>query len=126
MKRLNKKVGSMEYDGLIVDNTPVADVVSVSLASGNGEIKRGTVVSGTPGADFSPIAANATTAQSLYIIADDVDTGAESGAAVNSTAYRTGHFNRNALIVGTGYTLTDSDEELLRKGGILLSDALEN
>ena len=40
-------------------------------------------------------------------------------------AYRTGHFARNKLAVASGYTLKATDEEELRKAGILLSDAIE-
>lgn len=43
---------------------------------------------------------------------------------VEGVAYRTGHFNRGALIVATGYTLSNEDEQKLRKCGILLSTAL--
>ena len=39
--------------------------------------------------------------------------------------YRTGHFARNKLAVASGYTLKATDEEELRKAGILLSDAIE-
>ena len=46
-------------------------------------------------------------------------------AMVTALAYRTGHFARNKLIVKNGYTMTATDEEELRKGGILLSDAIE-
>ena len=35
-KRLNETLGAMEYDGLIVANEPVADVVTVQLAAGTG------------------------------------------------------------------------------------------
>ncbi len=48
-----------------------------------------------------------------------------TGAAVTATAYRTGHFARNKLAVASGYTLKATDEEELRKAGILLSDAIE-
>lgn len=58
------------------------------------------------------------------ILADEVDTGLEAGTAVSGVAYRTGHFNSNALIVAEGYTLTDNDKESLREVGILISQAL--
>ena len=45
-----------------------------------------------------------------------MDTGT-SGAVVG-IAYRTGHFNRGALITSS-YTLTATDEEFLRGKGIL-------
>lgn len=133
-KPLYETIGTAEYDGLIVSNTPVADVVSVTLAAKitggttenptqtpAGIVKRGTVISGTPGGnDFTILSAAASGSKALYILADDVDTAQD----VSGIAYRTGHFARNKLIVASSYTLTAADEELLRKSGILLSDAL--
>lgn len=119
-KRLDENLGAVEYDGLIVSNTPVADVVTVSVAAGNGTIKRGTIVTGTPGGELAPLAAAVSTDNATYIITDDVD----ATAAVVATAYRTGHFARNKLTTNGVYTLTAADEEILRKSGILLSDAV--
>ena len=56
-----------------------------------------------------------------YILAVDVDA---TNAEVVTTAYRSGHFIRNALIVKDGYSLTEKDETQLRNGGIYLSDAM--
>ena len=42
-----------------------------------------------------------------------------------ATAYRTGHFNANTLIVKDEYEITAADKEALRSVGILLSDAVE-
>lgn len=120
-KPLYETIGTVEYDGLIVSNTPVADVVSVTLAAETTIVKRGTVISGTPdGEGFAALSAAASDSKALYILADDVDTAQDP----SGVAYRTGHFARNKLIVADGYTLTAADEELLRKSGILLSDAL--
>lgn len=134
-KRLDENLGAVGYDGLIVSNDPVADVVTVELQaaiSGGtedsptstpvGVVKRGTVITGTPGGnDFVALAAAASGSKALYVLADDVDTAVDT----IGTAYRTGHFARNKLIVAAGYTLTAADEEALRKSGILLSDALD-
>lgn len=57
------------------------------------------------------------------ILAEDVEVG--TTADVTVLAYRTGHFARNKLAVASGYTLKATDEEELRKAGILLSDAIE-
>ena len=57
------------------------------------------------------------------ILAEDVEVG--TAADVTALAYRTGHFARNKLIVKDSYTLKATDEEELRKAGILLSDAIE-
>ena len=120
-KRLNETVETAVPDGLFVDNIPVADVVAVKLTASKGVVKRGTVLTGTPGgADFEALAAAADAAKALFVLADDVDTANETVGF----AYRTGHFNRGALIVGSEYALTAADEELLRKSGILISEAL--
>jgi hypothetical protein len=57
------------------------------------------------------------------ILADAVKVTADADAT--TLAYRTGHFNRSKLTVKAEYTMTTNDEEDLRKGGILLSDAVE-
>ena len=121
-KRLDENLGAVDYDGLIVSNTPVADVVSVSVASSNGILKRGTIVTGTPGGELTPLSAAAVATNATYILSDDTDTG--TGSAVVAMAYRTGHFARNKLTTDGSYTLTAADEEIMRKSGILLSDAI--
>lgn len=68
-------------------------------------------------------AEDAETLAANCILAEAIDTGAEAGTAVTALAYRTGHFNRNKLTVKAEYTMTEVDEENLRKGGILLDDA---
>lgn len=121
-KRLDENIGAVDYDGLIVSNEPVADVVSVKLAASNGVLVRGTVITGTPGDELSPVDAALEVERAVYILTDDVDTG--TGSAVVATAYRTGHFARSKLTTDGNYTLTAADEEILRKSGILLSDAV--
>lgn len=122
-KRLDENLGSVGYDGLIVANEPVADVVTVSLAASQGVLARGTVITGVAGGEMSAASAALVATNAVYILADDADTG--TGSAVTATAYRTGHFARNKLAVASGYTLKATDEEELRKAGILLSDAIE-
>lgn len=122
-KRLDENLGAVDYDGLIVSNTPVADVVSVSVAASNGILKRGTIVTGTPGGELAPLSAAAVATNATYILSDDIDTG--TGSAVVAMAYRTGHFARNKLTTDGSYTLTAADEEIMRKSGILLSDAID-
>ena len=120
-KALNETLGTVGYDKLFVENIPEADVVTVKLAVA-GVVKRGTVLSGTPGgSDFAALSAAADASKALYVLADDCDTAED----VVGIAYRTGHFNRSALIVGDSYVLTAADEEVLRKSGILLADAIE-
>lgn len=122
-KRLDENIGTVDYDGLIVTNEPVADVVTVTLAASQGVLARGTVITGAAGGELSAAAAALVTTNAVYILADETDTG--TGTAVTATAYRTGHFARNKLSTDGSYTLVAADEEIMRNAGILLSDALD-
>lgn len=132
-KRLDENIGTVDYDGLIVTNEPVADVFTVTIrmeASAKATLKRGTVLalsSGTAG-DGKMVALGTTagsneTLTANAILCDDTEIG--TAADVEATAYRTGHFARNKLIFSGEYTLKPADEEALRAAGILLSDALD-
>lgn len=133
-KRLDENLGSVGYDGLIVANEPVADVLTVTIrkeATAAATYKRGTVLAlpaGTAGdGKLVILGSTATTNETLTancILAEDVEVG--TTADVTVLAYRTGHFARNKLIFGgSSYTLKPADEEALRAAGILLSDALD-
>lgn len=122
-KRLDENIGTVDYDGLIVTNEPVADVVTVTLAASRGVLARGTVITGAAGGELSAAAAALEATNAVYILADETDTG--TGTAVTATAYRTGHFARNKLSTDGSYTLVAADEEIMRNAGILLSDALD-
>ena len=119
-KRLDENIGAVEYDGLIVNNVPVADVVTVKLAAGTGIKVRGTVVTGTPGGELAPVSAALVATKGTYVLADDTDVTEATTAA----AYRTGHFARSKLATDGSYVLTAADEEILRNAGILISDAI--
>lgn len=132
-KRLDENIGTVDYDGLIVTNEPVADVFTVTIRQETSEkatFKRGTVLalsSGT-GGDGKMVALGTTagsneTLTANAILCDDTEIG--TAADVEATAYRTGHFARNKLIFSGEYTLKPADEEALRAAGILLSDALD-
>lgn len=122
-KRLDENIGTVDYDGLIVTNEPVADVVTVTLAASQGVLARGTVITGVAGDELSAADAALVATNAVYILADETDTG--TGTAVTATAYRTGHFARNKLSTDGSYTLVAADEEIMRNAGILLSDALD-
>ena len=122
-KRLDENIGTVDYDGLIVTNEPVAAVVTVTLAASQGVLARGTVITGAAGGELSAAAAALVATNAVYILADETDTG--TGTAVTATAYRTGHFARNKLSTDGSYTLVAADEEIMRNAGILLSDALD-
>lgn len=204
--KMNETIGTMTPDNLIVNNNVPVLVKGVTLATGQGILKRGTVLGASPingkfykvdsrtepvvkrtlqitgegtktavlalagldaaslivrvgdefgaiaeaGADKDYTAAYADNTLTITMVAggalvdaaqcyieiekaavsaneadcvltDDVDTGTTADVIVE--AYRTGHFNRNALIVTTGDTV-DNSENVLRNKGIFLSDSV--
>ncbi len=117
MTTIGNVFGNSKPDNLIAKANPAALTFGITLAKGMGVLKRGTVLA-LSGTTYS-VLASGTTGKANCILADDIDT---TNDAVTAVAYRAGHFNRRALIVADGYTMTLADEEALRCGGIYLSD----
>lgn len=122
-KDLRQVVETRKNDTLVA-TTHEVDVFTVTLRKTSDvmTLKKGTILAfsnadnayvilGTNAAGDEDLTANA-------ILAEDVETS--KSANINVTAYRQGHFNRNALIVKDGYTLTESDVLMLRYNGIYL------
>ncbi len=120
-KELCRKVGETGQDNLIAKLFPPAEPFGVKIAAGQGVLARGAVLA-LSGTDYVVLDSE-TTGKANCVLSDPVDASGENPVA--AVAYRTGHFNRKALIVAEGYTMTAADEEELRKGGILLSDMAE-
>ena len=123
---LVSKVGDSPVDNLVNSTFPPPLTTGVIVRAGQGKLQRGAVLALSSDSGEMVIlgtaAAEDETLTASVILADPVD--ASGSAAVPAIAYRTGHFNRPALIAKTGYAITRADEENLRFGGILLSDAL--
>jgi len=64
-------------------------------------------------------------AGAVYVLAEDVDTGASSGRTITARVYRTGVFNRNRLLYNPKAVdgIGDVTKEKMRSLGILLNDA---
>jgi len=119
---LLRKVGCIGQDNLFAKLFPPAETFGVTIKAGEGELARGTVL--VMGDDGTYTVLNTeTTGKANCVLADPVDASGDS--AVTGVAYRTGHFNTRALIVADGYTMTVTDKEELRKGGILLSEMMD-
>ena len=123
---LVRKVGESTVDNLINSVSPPPLTTGVAIRAGQGALLRGTVLAlSSEGDDFVVLGTAPEDGETLVasvILADPSD--ASGDGPVPGIAYRTGHFNRPALIVADGYPMTRADEENLRFGGILLSDAL--
>lgn len=121
-----------EYDGLIYDINPPADVFTVKIRKQSSDattLKRGTVLALSTGtADdnlmvmLGTTAATNETLTANCILAEDVEVGTTEDAV--ALAYRTGHFASNKLIVASGKTFGAADKEALRDVGILISEAM--
>ena len=120
MSRLDENLGAVGFDNLINSAYPPAEVFHVEVAGGQGVLERGTLLATADGG-MKKIS-SATTGKANAVLAEPVDT---TGGATVAQAYRTGHFNKNSLIVADGYTITAADKEALRVAGILISDAVE-
>ena len=139
-KRLDETLGTVGYDNLINGPYPPAEVFSVMIRKGSAETtyKRGTVLAlsggesgdgkyvmlGTDPAtsgDEPDVKTETLTANA--VLAEDVTVGTANDEM--TVAYRTGHFNSNALITEEEYELSAADKEALRSVGILISDAVE-
>lgn len=118
--RHDEVIGSMGFDNLFNGLTPAAEVFHVQLAEGQGVLERGTLLASADGGMV--IIGADTTGKANAVLADPVDT---DNGEVLGVAYRSGHFNANALIVADGYEITAADKEALRVVGILISDAVE-
>lgn len=126
-KELVNKIGSVTQDNLLGGLEPKALTTGVSVASGQDVLKRGTVL-GYVGDDDLTVVGSAVAEDEErtagFILVSEVDTGTKTGTPVSAVAYQTGMFNRNALTVADGYTLTAKDERALRTGGIFLTDSV--
>lgn len=121
------KVDDTGVDNLIAKLYPQPDAFVVELKT-QGEYRRGTVLSLESDGKYEVLGAGSGTASA--VLADDTTAEDETAAA-----YRSGHFNRKALLFGVvkateegeedaPYELTAKDEDDLRKAGIFLSDAV--
>lgn len=115
----NEKIGEMKQDNLFAGVDVRALTNSVTVAAGEGALKRGTVLS--LGTDGKCKVISAATGLTPYgILCDDVDATSEVVAEV----YVSGVFNKNALIVADGYEMTAADVTDLRNGGIYLENSV--
>ena len=124
----NGKIGAFEPDNLIFDNKFPLDVASVFLKKGQGVLKRGSLITLMPNR-AGKLYDDDLDETADYVLSDDFDTGAVDDGLEDSfgTAYRSGHFNRRALITAgaeNGYfTVSMKTEDSLRCKGIYLSNA---
>ena len=120
MQELSRKLGGMEYDGLITGLTPPVQVGGATIPKSESTVnKRGTLFGKSEGGTFAVMAKGLTP---YGILCDDLDAGTiEEGE--NFPVYTAGCFDTEKLTVSEGYTLTEADKDKLRSFGIVLKAA---
>ena len=121
--KLNQTVAEIKADNLFYANDPAANTDGAVIASGQGKLARGTALAKNDSGKY--VILGTEKSAGVTFAADAVLTDAIDATSADTSAviYRTGHFNAGALIVKTGYTLTDADKDSFRAKGILLSTA---
>ena len=120
MTDLSKKIGDMEFDGLVTDLTPHIQVSGGVIAKGAAmtTYKRGTVLGMSDGGTLSIYDGTGTP---NCILCDDTDVGTEEDA--NVSVYISGCFNPNKVTLADSYELTADDIDQLRMRGIIFKAA---
>ena len=133
MRELSRKLGEMEYDGLITGLTPPAQVGGGTIAklAEAAVYKRGTLLakSAQDGklrilGTAPPTPESGQTADTYTpdcILCDDTEVGTEEDVAV--CVYTAGCFNPDKLIMADKYSLTQADTGKLRAYSIVLKAA---
>lgn len=122
MENLYQDLGTYTPDKLMAGNEVPVLTAGITLASGQGILKRGTVIgkitASGKGLKVDKAAIDGSKV-SYGILTDDVDTTTE----VTTTVYVSGLFNSNALVFGGASTVADHENEL-RQLGIYLRKAI--
>ena len=103
----------------LLAGTGTEKAIGVALKPGNGLILRGTVIQKDADGLYGPAATGEMANGECAVLASDEDTGDEaSGVAGSASAYKSGCFIRNKLVLAAGGTLSAADLLELRRQGI--------
>ncbi|MBR3767535.1 MAG: head decoration protein [Clostridia bacterium] len=120
MKEHGKKIGEMEFDGLITDITP-RSITSAGIIGKTAEettFKRGTLFGKNENGVLSLYDGSGTPD---CILCEDTVVG--TAEDVSAAVYIAGCFDPAKLTVKDGYVLTEADKTKLRQNGIILKSA---
>lgn len=109
----NEKLGELTHNNLIADTHVKLITGSGIVAANTGALEQGTVMA----MDGGKLVVMNTGKTPYGILTDDVTVGGEDETV---EVYLTGKFNKGALKVASGYTLTADDIQTLRNGGIFV------
>lgn len=128
MSELYSVIGTSANEQLLADPQG-ADIISVPVAPGNGDIKRGTILYRTATGLWAPAAsANIDNDNMLVVLNEEVASGDSVGAgavAEDAAAYRAGCFISGKVTLANDGTVTEAHKVVLRKQGIVF-DRMES
>lgn len=113
-----------DEEKLFAGNTHPATVNTITVASGEGVLERGTLLGRNSEDKFvmmTSLCAGASI-EPEYVLAVDCDA---TSADVVADAYATGDFWESGLKAGDGYTVSEADRLSLKKVGIYLVEGQE-
>lgn len=125
---LNKKIGEMEFDGLVSDMNPAIKIAGGTIAGAAAatSMERGTVLAkSTKTGKLSVLGTESASGDTLTpdcILCDPISLEANADATV--PVYVTGCFDIGKVKVADGYTITEADKDKLRERGIFFKAAL--
>lgn len=122
MANLYEQVGTCHYNDIFAGTDPAPHVQAVELAASQGVLKRGSLLVGQPGGEFSIASEAVQSGETGFILAEDTDTG--TGDAVVAPAFSSGFFRREAILTD-GYTVTDAEWDKLRGICIFTTDSVD-
>jgi hypothetical protein len=112
-----KNEGEFKPDSLIASADFPILKEAIGLKKGQGVLKRGTLISKDGGAG---VIASADKTDVFGILTDEIDTGiAEESGNVASVCYITGIFNKDAVIVAEGATISTFADAMRNKSQFL-------
>lgn len=127
---LYRKVGEMDFDGLLTDTNPAPQVRGgiIRKLGAAATLKRGTIFaksSGTAGDGKLVVLGNTAASDETLtpdcILCDDVDVGTATDVKV--PVYTVGCFDPGKVTVKEAYTITEDEKDKLRERGIVFKAA---
>ena len=122
MANLYEQVGTCDYNDIFAGTDPAPHVQAVELAASQGVLKRGSLLVGQPGGEFSIMSKAVQSGETGFILAEDTDTGTSD--AVVAPVFSSGFFRREAILTN-GYTVTDAEWDKLRGICVFTTDSVD-
>lgn len=129
MIELSKKIGEVEFDGLITDLIPCTEVRGkvIRKLDAKATLVRGTMLAmSSTDSKLVVLGTEAAAGETLTpdcILCDDIEVGTADD--VPAVVYTAGCFDPNKVVVAEGHTITAAEYDTLRKYSIVFKAANE-